>query len=67
MAKLLRVDVAGPGSHLLSDADAALRENCQRFLDGCVRRNAAEVPKIAVKQHLRLVKHTPQEGSFLGN
>eukprot|EP00435_Cladocopium_sp_Y103_P028250 s493_g7.t1 len=61
MAKLLRVDVAGPGSHLLSDADAALRENCQRFLDGCVRRNTAEVPKIAVKQHLKLVKHTPQE------
>lgn len=61
MAKLLRVDVAGPGSHLLSDFDAALRENCQRFLDGCVRRNTAEVPKIAVKQHLRLVKHTPQE------
>eukprot|EP00434_Breviolum_minutum_P005131 symbB.v1.2.004525.t1/scaffold257.1/size249567/6 len=61
MAALLRIDVAGPGSHSLLDSDLVLVENCQRFLDACVRRNTAEVPKIQVKQHLRLVKHTPQE------
>ena len=47
-------------------SDMVLVENCQRFLDNCVRRNTAEVPKIQVTQHLRLVKHTPQERSVKG-
>ena len=54
----------GKKKHGVSNAaksDLVLVENCQRFLDACVRRNTAEVPKIQVKQHLRLVKHTPQE------
>ena len=61
MAELLHVDVAGPGSHALSDKDLVLRENCSRFLDACVRQNSAEIPKIRLVQHLRLVRHTPQE------
>ncbi|CAJ1334336.1 unnamed protein product [Effrenium voratum] len=61
MAAMLRVDVAGPGSHLLQDSDPVLLANCGRFLDACVRQNTAELPKIRVVQHLRLVKHTPQE------
>eukprot|EP00438_Fugacium_kawagutii_P009860 Skav229357 [mRNA] locus=scaffold3209:29225:30426:- [translate_table: standard] len=46
---------------LTKDTDPQLLENCSRFLDACVRRNCAEVPKIRVTQHLRLVRHTPQE------
>lgn len=61
MAELLRVDVAGPGRHALQDQDLVLRHNCSRFLDACVRQNSAEIPKIRLVQHLRLVKHTPQE------
>ncbi|CAK8987753.1 unnamed protein product [Durusdinium trenchii] len=61
MAELLRIDVAGPGSHSLQNTDPVLIENCSRFLDACVRQNTAELPKINVIQHLKLVKHTPQE------
>ena len=61
MAELLRIDVAGPGSHSFQNTDPVLIENCSRFLDACVRQNTAELPKINVIQHLKLVKHTPQE------